>query len=256
MINHARHRRPKQNMEETRRFYQLTVIGHIRSPFGEKFGIPRQSGLASAAVGEVVLTPPFDRDEMVKGLEKFSHIWLIFLFDQAMDEGWRPQVRPPRLGGREKVGVFASRSPHRPNHLGMSAARFFGVSRRTEGLVLHVAGIDLLDHTPLVDIKPYLPSTDGVAGATHSFIPTPPLTVIAPPRVEEFCQNYQNETGRNLRQLLAECLACDPRPASQRDGREFGIRLWDVNIRFRVRQAVAEVLAANLVLPENHSSAR
>ena len=233
---------------ETCRTYELTVIGRIRSPFGEKFGIPRQSGLAPAAVGEVVLIPPFDRDEMVKGLEKFSHLWLIFLFDQAMAEGWRPQVRPPRLGGRQKVGVFASRSPHRPNHLGMSAARFFGVSRRPEGLVLHVTGIDLLDHTPLVDIKPYLPATDSIPGASDGLIlVTPPLVVTLYPQVEEFCRRYQEDTSRNLRQLLTECLACDPRPASQRDGREFGMRLWDVNIRFRVWRAVAEALTADFL---------
>jgi len=240
---------------ETRRGYELTVIGHMRSPFGEKFGIPRQSGLAPAAVGEAVLVPPFDRDEMVKGLERFSHIWLFFLFDQAMAEGWRPQVRPPRLGGRQKVGVFASRSPHRPNHLGMSAARFFGVSRRPQGLVLHVAGIDLLDNTPLVDIKPYLPDTDSIAGASDGFLVTPPLAVRVHPQAEQFCRRYQEETGRNLRQLLTECLACDPRPASQRDEREFGMRLWDVNIRFRVWQTVAEALTADFAPPQNHSSA-
>jgi tRNA-Thr(GGU) m(6)t(6)A37 methyltransferase TsaA len=242
---------------ETRHGYELTVIGRIRSPFEEKFGIPRQSGLAPAAVGEVVLMPPFDRDEMVKGLEKFSHIWLIFLFDQAMAEGWRPQVRPPRLGGRQKVGVFASRSPHRPNHLGMSAARFFGVSRLPQGLVLHVTGIDLLDNTPLIDIKPYLPATDSIAGASDGFLITPPLAVMAHPQVKQFCRDYQEETGRNLWQLLAECLACDPRPASQRDEREFGMRLWDVNIRFRVRQAaVAEALTADFAPSQYHSSVR
>jgi tRNA-Thr(GGU) m(6)t(6)A37 methyltransferase TsaA len=218
------------------------AIGRIRTPFAEKFGIPRQAGLAPAAIGEVVLTPPFDRDEMVKGLTKFSHIWLIFVFDQAISEGWRPQVRPPRLGGQEKVGVFASRSPHRPNHLGMSVVRLLGLSRQSGGLVLHVAGIDLLDGTPLLDIKPYLPAADSVAEAVDNFLaaPPPPLAVTVHPQVERFCRQYQEESGRALRQLLVECLACDPRPASQRDEREFGMRLWDVNIRFRVRDGQAE----------------
>ena len=232
---------------EARDSHQLQVIGRMRTPFGEKFGIPRQPGLAPTVVGEAVLIPPFDRDEMVRGLEKFSHIWLIFLFDRAMAEGWRPQVRPPRLGGQKKVGVFASRSPHRPNHLGMSVVRLLGFSRRAEGLVLRVAGIDLLDGTPLVDIKPYLPATDSPPDASDNFLAASvkPLTVTLMPAVEEFCQKYQQETGRHLGQVLRECLACDPRPASQRDGREFGMRLWNANIRFRVIGERVEALAAD-----------
>ncbi|MDR3090373.1 MAG: tRNA (N6-threonylcarbamoyladenosine(37)-N6)-methyltransferase TrmO [Desulfobulbaceae bacterium] len=223
----------------------LNAIGVIHSPFREKFGIPRQPGLAPSAVGEAVLVPPFDREEMLDGLGDFSHIWLVFLFHAAVACGWRARVRPPRLGGQEKVGVFASRSPHRPNHIGMSAARFLGVSRRAEGLALRVSGLDILDGSPLLDIKPYVPYSDRVTAATEGFAPTPKpaLDVRMDNETDQFCRDYAGETGRNLRQLLVECLACDPRPASQRDEREFGMRLWDVNIRFRVRGRTAEALS-------------
>ncbi len=230
--------------------YTLEPIGEVHSCFSEKFGIPRQPGLVRAAVGQVEFYPPFNRVEMFKGLEDFSHLWVIFLFHQTIPEGWKTTVRPPRLGGQKRVGLFASRSPHRPNHLGMSVVRLEKVCVEKGSVHLEISGVDLLNGTPVVDIKPYIPYSDGTPEATCGYAPIPAgqNRVKMTPEVELFFQEYLQTTGRELRELVLQTLRTDPRPASQRTvGREFGMLLWDVNVRWRVTADGFEVLSCQKI---------
>ena len=215
----------------------ISPIGIIHSCYPEKFGIPRQPGLVRSSSGSVELLPPCNRQEMVKGLEAFSHIWVQFLFHEAVADGWRPMVRPPWLGGQKRVGVFASRTPHRPNYLGLSVVRLTGIRKEKKGLFLDIAELDLLDKTPVVDIKPYIPYSDSVAAASDGFIPPPESVtreVVFTEAAAHSCHEYEQRTGRRLRLLIAETLGQDPRPASQRHQvREYGMALWDVNVRWQ-----------------------
>ena len=229
----------------------ISPIGIIHSCYPEKFGIPRQPGLVKSSSGCLELLPPWNREEMIKGLDAFSHIWIQFQFHEAVAEGWRPTLRPPWLGGQKRVGVFASRSPHRPNHLGFSVVRLTGIRKEKKGLFLEIAEIDLLDKTPVIDIKPYIPYSDSVPGASGGFIPPPESVereVVFTEAAAEYCGEYEQRTGRRLRSLIAETLAQDPRPASQRhQTREYGIALWDVNVRW---QAHGERFLVLLIMEE------
>ena len=223
----------------------IDVIGEIRSPFRQKFGIPRQPGLVRAAKGWVELRPPYDRPALCDGLEGFSHIWLTFVFHAAIRSGWRPRVRPPRLGGNRACGVFATRSPFRPNHLGLSVVELLRVETRG-GVRLEVAGLDLLDGTPVVDIRPYLPYADAIPGAHGGFADQAPaarLQVRFTPRVREQLRSHPD--GEGLAELIRDTLALDPRPAYHERGqtpRVYGLRLDDLDVRFRVADGVADVL--------------
>lgn len=218
----------------------ISPIGIIHSCYPEKFGIPRQPGLVKSSRGRLELLPPCDRGEMVKGLDAFSHIWIQFLFHEAMADGWRPTIRPPWLGGQKRVGVFASRSPHRPNYLGLSVVRLIEIKKEKKGLFLELAEIDLLDQTPVVDIKPYIPYSDSVVGASGGLIPPPASVereVVFAEAAAKSCGAYEQRTGRPLRLLIVETLAQDPRPASQRHQmREYGMLLWDVNVRWQANE--------------------
>lgn len=217
----------------------ISPIGIIHSCYPEKFGIPRQPGLVRSSTGRLELLPPCNREEMVKGLDAFSHIWVQFLFHEVVAEGWRPTVRPPWLGGQKRVGVFASRTPHRPNFLGLSVVRLTGISKEGKGLFLEIAELDLLDKTPVLDIKPYVPYSDSVAGASAGFIPPPESVereVFFTEAAADFCAAYQQRTGRALRLLIVETLGQDPRPASQRQQmREYGVSLWELNVRWHAQ---------------------
>ncbi|MFV0435844.1 MAG: tRNA (N6-threonylcarbamoyladenosine(37)-N6)-methyltransferase TrmO [Desulfopila sp.] len=218
----------------------LCPIGYIESCWSEKFGIPKQSGLVNSATATLRLQPPYHRPEMFRGLDAFSHVWLLFLFHDTVNEGWKPTVRPPRLGGRKRVGVFASRSPHRPNHLGMSVVRLQRLVVEGGAVRLELGGADLLDGTPVLDLKPYLPYADAIAEASAGFTAESGAEVAVSfvPGAERFCARYRRRTGRPLHELVRETLQNDPRPASQRVvGREFGILFWDVNVRWRVTAA-------------------
>lgn len=228
----------------------LVPVARIHSCFTEKFGIPRQPGLVASATATMEMLPPFDRREMVRGLEKFSHIWIHFLFHETVAEGWRSTIRPPWLGGQKRVGIFASRSPHRPNFMGISAVRLVGIRVERKKLFLDLAGIDILDRTPVFDIKPYVPYSDGIADATSGYTVEPedvPVVIFAEEALAA-CAAYQQERGANLQRLIREILQQDPRPASQRGvEREYGMLLWDMNIRWQVKEEVFLVLSCDRV---------
>ena len=220
---------------------QVTIspIGYIRSDFKEKFGIPRQSGRAPSCVCELVLLPQFQSLEYFKDLQGFSHLWLIFDFSQTREKGYAPTVRPPRLGGNKRVGVFASRSPFRPNHLGLSCLRLVEITQRDNQTVLVLSGADLLDGTPVFDIKPYLPFTDCIPHASGGYADEQTahkLQVIFP-------QDLLEKIPKEKQAGLLECLADDPRPSYQTDEREYGMRFASFNIRFRVLDNALTVIS-------------
>lgn len=230
--------------------YRVDVIGVIHSCYREKFGIPRQPGLVKSAVGSVELFPPCDREEMFKDLDMFSHIWLQFLFHENIADGWRPTVRPPWLGGRKRVGVFASRSPHRPNFLGMSVVRYHGLRKEDGRLFVDISELDLMDGTPVFDIKPYVSYSDCVKNADAGFVHFPKSRVFVDFTEEAAaaCRRWQKETGNDLLTLIREVLAQDPRPASQRKKqREYGMLLWGVNVRWSADEAGFTVFSVTKV---------
>lgn len=219
----------------------FTPIGIVHSCFGEKFGIPRQPGLIEAAHATLEILPPYDRDEAFAGLESFSHIWVVFLFHAIPQGKWRPSVRPPRLGGNRRVGLFATRSGFRPNPIGISVVRLVGIGRRQGRLQLALQGVDLLDQTPVLDIKPYLPYADAIPDALGGFAAEPPrpsLAVAFTDPSQRACAELE-KTYPGLSALIVQVLQADPRPAymngrSQRTA--FGLRLYDVNVRWEVRE--------------------
>lgn len=210
----------------------LDVIAHIHTDFVSKFGIPRQSGLIPATEGRIVFTPPYRNPDALRGLDGFSHLWLIWQFSEAVREHWSPTVRPPRLGGTQRMGVFATRSPFRPNALGLSSVALTGIEQDPEqGPVLVVKGADLLHQTPLYDIKPYLAYTDSHPEAKGGFtetLHTEPLTVHCPP---ELLAQVVPERQAALLAVLAH----DPRPRYQADPeRVYAFEFSQYHIRFRV----------------------
>lgn len=229
---------------------ELRVIAVIHSCYHEKFGIPRQPGLVDQARARIEFLPSFDRVEMFRELEMFSHIWVHFLFHDSLHEGWRTTVRPPALGGQQRVGVFASRSPHRPNHLGLSAVKLLEVVCEDNRISLEVSGGDFLNHTPVIDIKPYVPFSDCIADAAAGYSGQcmSPLPVCFLEDAQRFCEEYEQQTGKNLSGLIEQVVAQDPRPASQRSRDKcFGIQLWDVNIRWVVADGQVRVVSCQLV---------
>lgn len=218
----------------------LSPIGVIESDYPDKFGVPRQPGLADAARATLVLCPPYDDPLAVRGLDAFSHLWLTFLFHRS-PERWTPLVRPPRLGGNRRIGVFASRSTHRPNRLGLSLVELVAIDTRC-GVRLTLAGSDLVDGTPVLDIKPYLPWVEAKPEARAGFAPE------APPRLPvSFAPEAQNALAAradadSLRELIRQVLGQDPRPAYRNgaEARLYGVRLRDVDVRFRVGETQGE----------------
>lgn len=225
--------------------FPLTPIGVIHSCFREKFGIPRQPGLVPAARATLELLPPYNRPEAVRGLEDFSHLWLIFVFHGIPAGRWQPTVRPPRLGGNQRLGVWATRSPFRPNPIGLSVVRLERVAISHGQVFLHLAGVDLLDGTPVLDIKPYVPYADGIPDATSGFAPSAPEAALAvefSPAAAAFCAAWPSG---DLRELITQTLRQDPRPAYEREltpQRRYGMKLYDFDLHWEMRGDTALVI--------------
>ena len=223
---------------------EMTVraVARIRTDFATKFGVPRQSGLADSLEGQVVFEPEYRSPDAVRGLEGFSHLWLLWQFSACTGQGWSPTVRPPRLGGNVRMGVFATRSPFRPNPIGLSCVRLERVETDPAlGPVLHVRGADLMDGTPILDIKPYLPYTDCHPDALGGFAPPPgeaALEVRAEPAV-------LSHLPPDKRKALLEVLSQDPRPGYQHEpGRVYGMLFAGCDVRFTVEDGVLTVREA------------
>jgi tRNA-Thr(GGU) m(6)t(6)A37 methyltransferase TsaA len=233
--------------------YVFQPIGIVHSCFKEKFGIPRQPGLVPAAEGRLEILPPYNREEAFRTLEDYSHLWLVFVFHATLRERWSPTVRPPRLGGNQRVGVFASRSPFRPNPLGLSRVELHGIDYAGPGVNLLLGGIDLLDQTPVLDIKPYLPYTDAITHARAGMAAncqTKPIKLVYSSQAEGFFAGLDQGFAEHLRLLISQILAQDPRPAYLQHSltrQSFGMRLYDYDIHWQVSEDGLEINSISLI---------
>ena len=216
---------------------EIEPIGFLRTCFGEKFAVPRQPGLCPSAWGSLEFIPKYRSAEAVRGLTGFSHVWLVFGFHKTAGKGWHPTFRPPRLGGNDRVGVFASRSTYRPNGLGLSLVRLDGIGmEREDGMdppVLHFSGVDLVDGTPVYDVKPYLPYAEALPDAAEGYAAAPLERVEV--KLDESAKNDFSMLDERSRRVILEVLALDPRPAAspKEDGKIHGATLCGRNVRFR-----------------------
>ena len=217
--------------------YSIKVIAKIETDFKEKFGIPRQSGLAESAIGKIVFEPEFRNADALRGLEGYSHLWIIWQFSEAVRDTWSPTVRPPRLGGNERMGVFATRSPFRPNSLGMSCVKIDRID--FDKVEIHVSGVDMLDGTPIFDIKPYLPFVDSKENAAGGFADEHKEYALDVCIKSELLEKIPKKHRKTVTEILAE----DPRPSYQNDAdRVYGMKFADFNIKFSVSEGVLTVL--------------
>ncbi len=232
----------------------LSPIGIIHSPYKEKFSVPRQPELVQVG-GVVELLPPFNQPECVRGLEQFSHLWLIFQFDKIPQGKWSPTVRPPRLGGNERIGVFATRSTHRPNPLGLSKVKLERVEINQGKVLLHLESVDLVDGTPIFDIKPYIAFVDSEPNANSGFAQEKPLLQLKVEWTEQAKQQLQKLQilTPHFERIVEQVLAQDPRPAYQQNKpseKIYGMRLFEFNIRWQIKTDtfnVAEIIAIEKV---------
>lgn len=228
--------------------FSFAQIGTIHSPYKEKFAVPRQPGLIEDGGGTLHLLPPYNQAEAMRGLEDFSHIWVMFVFHQTMEGGWRPTVRPPRLGGNARVGVFATRSTFRPNPLGMSLVELKGIRCQGQNVILELGSLDLVDGTPVVDIKPYLPFAESHPQARAGFAQSAPVadmpvafSLLAEQQLAANTLKYPN-----LRRFITQVLGQDPRPAYRKGEeieRDYAVNLLEFNVRWRVAEGVNHVLS-------------
>ncbi len=220
--------------------FTFPAIGIIHSCFKEKFGIPRQPGLAPLATAELELLAPYNDPNAFEGLEGCSHIWVQFVFHENRRSEWKPKIKPPRLGGNKSLGVFATRSPTRPAPIGLSVVKLDGIIEREGKLLLQLSGIDLLDGTPVVDIKPYIPYVDLVPAAINSFADAAPqlIPVQFSDQTTAFCSDYHQKTQTDLTGLIRQILQQDPRPQYQQPEPEriYGMNLLDLNVRWQYPQ--------------------
>lgn len=224
-------------------FMQIDSIGTVRSCFGGKFVVPRQPGLCPSAWGRLVFHPEFRSLEAVRGIEGFSHVWLIFGFHETVNQGWKPTVRPPRLGGNRRIGVFASRSTFRPNGLGLSLVKLEGVDLTVaDSPVLLLGGLDLLDGTPVYDVKPYLPYAEAVPEAVAGFAGSEISRLVV--EIEAEAREQFERLPARAQAVVLEALSLDPRPATRWGDptRIFGASLCGCNIRFSIYPGVCRIL--------------
>ncbi|HKM97487.1 MAG TPA: tRNA (N6-threonylcarbamoyladenosine(37)-N6)-methyltransferase TrmO [Buttiauxella sp.] len=228
--------------------YSFEQIGVIRSPYKEKFAVPRQPGLVADGGGELHFLPPYNVADAVRGLEGFSHLWLLFVFHQTMDGGWRPTVRPPRLGGNARMGVFATRSTFRPNPIGMSLVELKGIRCQKDQVILQLGSLDLVDATPIVDIKPYLPFAEAVPQALAGYAQNAPVAdmpVYFTAEVQQQLLQLEKQYP-HIERFISQVLAQDPRPAYRKGedvGKTYAVLLLDFNVRWRVTEQGSEVFA-------------
>jgi len=237
----------------------LRTVGILHSPYKEKFAVPRQPGLVTAARAELHLLGDCNREEILRGIEDFSHLWLLFIFHRVAAQGWKPTVRPPRLGGNKRLGVFATRSPFRPNPIGLSVVRNEGIENRDGQWLLHLSGADLVDGTPVVDIKPYVPYADAIADPSGGFTDTVAFDTVDVHFSEASRRQLDSlATGYpQLEQLIIQVLAQQPQPAysveqdnQQNSQRIYGMTLFDLNIRWRHGENRQEVVAIEQICRE------
>ncbi|ELS8947338.1 tRNA (N6-threonylcarbamoyladenosine(37)-N6)-methyltransferase TrmO [Vibrio fluvialis] len=226
--------------------HTIEPIAVIESPYKEKFAVPRQPRLVPSATARVKLLGESNCPEAVRGIEQFSHLWLLFLFDQNLQAGWKPTVRPPRLGGNERIGVLASRSTFRPNGIGMSAVKLRGVSKQGDQIYLDLGSVDLVDGTPIIDIKPYIPYSDSIADAQGGYAEAEPeqAAVTFSAAALETLQRLPD--GQVQQAVIGEVLAQDPRPAYKKnkpDMKEYAVNLYDLNVKFMVNGNLVTVTA-------------
>ncbi|MEK2644311.1 tRNA (N6-threonylcarbamoyladenosine(37)-N6)-methyltransferase TrmO [Bdellovibrio sp. BCCA] len=229
--------------------FSFSAIGVVRTPFKDKFGVPRQPGLAAEAKGVIKLNPDPDLKTALKSLEEFSHLWIVFVFHEHGGKNWKPSIRPPRLGGNRKVGVLASRSPHRPNPIGISAVSIERIDLDAEGgAEIYVGGVDLIDGTPILDIKPYIPYADAIpeanAGWASGDIPRYPVNFTEEAEAEIAKRDPSGE--KKLRALIIDILELDPRPAFQKRqlpvedekswGTKYGFDVVGNDIKYEIRE--------------------
>ena len=229
----------------------IQPIARMRSDFASKFGIPRQSGLVEELRSTIVFEPEFRNPDALRGIEEFSHLWIIWQFSEAVRQGWSPTVRPPRLGGNTRMGVFATRSPFRPNNLGLSSVRLLGVEQTKDfGMVLHVGGADLMDGTPIFDIKPYIPYGDCHMDATGGFTDRAGEFLLD----VDFPRELLEKLPPDKREAAMAVLSHDPRPSYQRnEDRIYGMTFAGQDIRFTVRE---DTLTVTEVTPRKSGDCR
>lgn len=236
-------------MKKLGQAFEFSAIGEVRTPFPDKFGVPRQPGLVSQAKGVIKIHPDPDLKTALRSLEQFSHLWIVFVFHEHGGRNWKPSIRPPRLGGNVKVGVLASRSPHRPNPIGLSAVAIEKIDLEAKGgPEIHVSGVDLLDGTPVLDIKPYIPYADSIpdanAGWASAEIPRYDVQ-FSDEALSEISKRDPNG-DKNLKALIIEVLELDPRPAFQKRqlpvddpksiGLRFGFDMLGSDVKYEIRE--------------------
>ena len=217
----------------------VKIIARMKSDFPTKFGIPRQSGLVDTLRSTIVFEPEYRNADALRGLEDFTHLWLIWQFSEAVREGWSPTVRPPRLGGNTRMGVFATRSPFRPNAIGLSCVKLVGLEQtKDHGTVIHVAGADLMDGTPIYDIKPYIPYADCQTDATGGFTDTAKDFILQVQCPQEMLSTLPEDK----QPALLDVLSHDPRPSYQKDSdRIYGLEFAGFDVRFTVQNNILTV---------------